>query len=168
MTVMTDGMTWLAGASVLELMDDTFGDSLDGIGLRLGRAGDWTYAVAYGGWPGEFGPPAPVSQGGVHVCLLEYEEENGKPVPPHFEYFHDGRLLSAFNLHLDHSWGYDGVDGDPATATFGVARPGEEPTAMGADRWAQGIREPPGSRIPILAPKRLPERPSEPLRGPTR
>ncbi|MFE4593030.1 DUF6461 domain-containing protein [Streptomyces laurentii] len=104
------------GDSLLELMDDTYGDPFDGIGLRLGRAGDWTYAVAYGGWPGEFGPLARVSRDGAHVCLLEYEEENGKPVPPQFEYFHDGRLLSACNLHLDTSWGYQGVDGEPATA----------------------------------------------------
>lgn len=104
------------GESLLELMDDTYGDSCDGIGLRLGRTGDWTYAVAYGGWQGEFGPLAPVSRGGAHLCLLEYEEENGKPVPPHFSYFHDGRLLSGCNLHLDASWGYQGVDGDPATA----------------------------------------------------
>ncbi|MFJ5637606.1 DUF6461 domain-containing protein [Streptomyces goshikiensis] len=104
------------GDSLLELMDDTYGDSFDGIGLRLGRAGDWTYAVAYGGWQAEFGPLAPASRDGAHVCLLEYEEENGKPVPPQFAYFHDGRLLSACNLHLDASWGYDGVDGDPETA----------------------------------------------------
>ncbi|WP_143674608.1 MULTISPECIES: DUF6461 domain-containing protein [Streptomyces] len=104
------------GESLLELMDDTYGDSSDGIGLRLGHTGDWTYAVAYGGWQGEFGPLAPVSRGGAHVCLLEYEEENGKPVPPHFACFHDGRLLSACNLHLAASWGYQGVDGDPATA----------------------------------------------------
>ncbi|MDI9884708.1 hypothetical protein QMZ92_09950 [Streptomyces sp. HNM0645] len=104
------------GESLLEFMDDTYGDSCDGIGLRLGSAGAWAYAVAYGGWPGEFGPPAPVSRGGAHVCLLEFEEENGKPVPPHFAYFHDGRLLSACDLHLDGSWGYQGVEGDPATA----------------------------------------------------
>ncbi|MFD8210686.1 DUF6461 domain-containing protein [Streptomyces sp. NPDC059695] len=104
------------GDSLLDLMDNTYGDSFDGIGLRLGRAGGWTYAVAYGGWPGEFGPLTPVSRDGAHVCLLEYEEENGKPVPPQFEYFHDGRLLSACNLHLDVSWGYQGVDGEPATA----------------------------------------------------
>ncbi|WP_433544568.1 hypothetical protein ACQPZG_05305 (plasmid) [Streptomyces sp. CA-294286] len=60
--------------------------------------------------------PWPVSRDGARVCLLEYEEENGKPVPPHVEYFHDGRLLSACNLYLDASWGYQGVDGDPATA----------------------------------------------------
>ncbi|MFE3629050.1 DUF6461 domain-containing protein [Streptomyces goshikiensis] len=104
------------GDSLLELMDDTYGDSFDGIGLRLGFAGDWTYAVAYGGWQAEFGPLAPASRDGAHVCLLEYEEENGKPVPPQFAYFHDGRLLAACNLHLDASWGYDGVDGDPETA----------------------------------------------------
>ncbi|MEV0489993.1 hypothetical protein [Streptomyces atratus] len=105
-----------AGESLLELIDDTYGDPLDGIGLRLGRAGDRSYAVAYGGWQGEFGTLAPVSRGGAHVCLLEYEEENGKPVPPWFQYFHDGRVLSGRNLHLDTSWGYQGVDGDPATA----------------------------------------------------
>ncbi|MCZ0983471.1 hypothetical protein O1L60_42395 [Streptomyces diastatochromogenes] len=103
--------------SLLELMDDTYGDPFDGIGLRLGHAADWTYAVAYGGWPGEFGPLARVSRDGAHVCLLEYEEQNGKPVPPQFAYFHDSRLLSACNLHLDSSWGYQGVDGEPKTAT---------------------------------------------------
>ncbi|MFD3943405.1 hypothetical protein [Streptomyces sp. NPDC058579] len=45
-----------------------------------------------------------------------YEEENGKPVPPQFAYFHDGRLLSGCNLYLDASWGYQGVEGDPAPA----------------------------------------------------
>ncbi|MFD9415839.1 DUF6461 domain-containing protein [Streptomyces goshikiensis] len=104
------------GDTLLELIDDTYDDTLAAIGLRLGRTGDWTYAVAYGGWAGEFGSLEPVSRGGAHVCLLEYEEENGKPVPPQFAYFHDGRLLSACNLHLDASWGYTGVDGDPATA----------------------------------------------------
>nr|WSX53715.1 hypothetical protein OG409_35220 [Streptomyces sp. NBC_00974] len=105
------------GDSLLELMDDTFGDPLDGIGLRLGRTGEWTYAVAYGGWQGEFDPLAPISRDGVHICLLEYEEENGKPVPPQFAYFHDGDLLSACNLYLDASWGCQGVEGDPETAT---------------------------------------------------
>ncbi|MGW2017661.1 hypothetical protein [Streptomyces sp. NPDC001927] len=104
------------GPSLLELMDDNYGDALDGIGLRLGHAGHWTYAVAYGGWQGEFGPLAPASHGDAHLCLLEYEEENGKPVPPRFEYFHDGRLLSGCNLHLDTSWGYQGIEGDPTTA----------------------------------------------------
>ncbi|MFB7361658.1 DUF6461 domain-containing protein [Streptomyces hydrogenans] len=106
------------GSSFLELLDDVNGDPFAGvdIGLRLGSSGGWTYAVAYGGWPGEFGSLEPVSRDGAHVCVLEYEEENGKPVPPRFEYFHDGRLLSACNLHLDASWGYQGVDGDPATA----------------------------------------------------
>ncbi|MFJ8509837.1 DUF6461 domain-containing protein [Streptomyces avermitilis] len=104
------------GDSLLELMDENYGDYFDGVGLRLGSVGDWTYAVTYGGWQGEFGSMAPVSSDGGHVCLLEYEEENGKPVPPQFGYFHDGRLLAAFNLHLDGSWGYERVEGDPATA----------------------------------------------------
>ncbi|MDH2389876.1 hypothetical protein QCN29_13965 [Streptomyces sp. HNM0663] len=104
------------GDTLVDLMDDTFGDSFEGIGLRIGRTGDWAYAVAYGGWWGEFGSVTPISRDGVHVCLLEYEEENGKPVPPQFEYAYDGRLLSACNLYLDASWGYEGVEGDPATA----------------------------------------------------
>ncbi len=104
----------VTGDSLPELMDDTYG----GIGLRLGRAGDWTYSVAYGGRQGEFefDLPARVSRDGAEVCLLEYEEENGKPVPPQFAYFRDGHLLSACNLRLNASWGYQGVDGDPATA----------------------------------------------------
>ncbi|MFF9431285.1 hypothetical protein [Streptomyces sp. NPDC014746] len=106
-------------ASLDELLRERFDDPFSGgpcIGLRLGRAGDWAYAVAYGCWQSEFGSVEPVSRDGVHACLLEYQEENGKPVPPQFEYAHDGRLLSAFNLHLDGSWGYEGVIGDPATA----------------------------------------------------
>ncbi|MFD8147099.1 DUF6461 domain-containing protein [Streptomyces sp. NPDC059708] len=104
--------------SLEELLDARMADTVSGpcIGLRLGRAGDWSYAVAYGCRQGEFGTREPVSRGGVHACLLEYEEENGKPVPPQFEYAHDGRLMSAFNLHLDPTWGYEGVIGDPATA----------------------------------------------------
>ncbi|MFF4444980.1 DUF6461 domain-containing protein [Streptomyces sp. NPDC001502] len=102
--------------SLLEWTDDTYGDVYAAMGLRLGRAGEWTYAVAYGGWQGEFGSLTPLSRDGAHVCVLEFEEENGKPVPPQFEYPHDGRLLSARNLHLDGSWGYEGVEGDPATA----------------------------------------------------
>ncbi|MFD9371289.1 DUF6461 domain-containing protein [Streptomyces sp. NPDC060020] len=102
--------------SLLQLLEDTYGDLYAEIGLRLGRAGDWTYAVAYGGWQGEFRPLTEVSRDGADICLLEYEEENGKPVPPQFAYFRDGCLLSACNLHLDGSWGYEGVEGDPATA----------------------------------------------------
>ncbi|MEV5885964.1 hypothetical protein AB0L74_25140 [Streptomyces sp. NPDC052020] len=100
------------GTTLLELMDDDYD-----IGLRLGSEGAWAYAVAYGGWQGAFGPLTPVSRDGAQVCLLEYEEENGKPVPPRFACFHDGRLLAAFNLHLDRSWGHEKVEGDPATAT---------------------------------------------------
>ncbi|MFD6825882.1 hypothetical protein ACFWC5_36900 [Streptomyces sp. NPDC060085] len=99
------------GASLLELVDDAYD-----IGLRLGTVNGWVYAVAYGGWPAEFGPLAPVSRDGAHVFLLEYEEENGKPVPPQFVYVHNDRLLAAFNMHLDGSWGYKKVEGDSATA----------------------------------------------------
>lgn len=47
------------GDGLLEFMDDTYGGCCVEIGLRLGRAGDWTYAVAYGGWQGEFGSLTP-------------------------------------------------------------------------------------------------------------
>ncbi|WP_328788611.1 MULTISPECIES: DUF6461 domain-containing protein [unclassified Streptomyces] len=104
------------GDGLLEFMDDTYGGCCVEIGLRLGRAGDWTYAVAYGGWQGEFGSLTPLSRDGAHICVLQFEEENGKPVPPQFEYAHDGRLLSACNLYLDGSWGSEEVEGDPATA----------------------------------------------------
>ncbi|MGW6487096.1 hypothetical protein [Streptomyces sp. NPDC055056] len=110
------------GASLLELVDADYD-----IGLRLGTLNGWAYAVAYGGWPAEFGPLAPVSRDGAHVFLLEYEEENGKPVPPQFVYVHDDQLLASFNMHLDGSWGYKKVDGDPATA----ARLQERLTAAG-------------------------------------
>ncbi|MFG3492820.1 hypothetical protein [Streptomyces sp. NPDC047972] len=105
-------------SSFTQVLDDALADPFAGIdiGPRLGCSGGWVYAVACGCWPGEFGPLEAVSRDGAHVFLLEYEEENGKPVPPQFEYFHDDRLLSAFNLHLNSSWGYEGVQGDPATA----------------------------------------------------
>ncbi|MFF5803901.1 hypothetical protein [Streptomyces sp. NPDC012746] len=102
----------LTGADLLALLVD-----YEDIGLRYGRCGDWSYTVAYGGWMGEFGDGPPLSRGGVDICHLEFEEENGKPVPPQFAYTRDEVLLSAFNLHLDGSWGYDGVDGDPETAS---------------------------------------------------
>ncbi|MBD0421724.1 hypothetical protein H0H10_21645 [Streptomyces sp. TRM S81-3] len=125
------------GDTLLELMEDTYGDAFEGIGLRLGRTGDWSYAVAYGGWQGEFGPLEPVSRGGAHVFLLEYEEENGKPVPPQFAHAHDGRPMSACNLHLDASWGYRGVEGDPVTA----ARLQESLTAAGLPAPERDSRE---------------------------
>ncbi|MFE3994703.1 hypothetical protein ACFXPW_23840 [Streptomyces goshikiensis] len=34
------------GDTLLELIEDTYGDTFAAIGLRLGRAGAWTYAVA--------------------------------------------------------------------------------------------------------------------------
>ncbi|WP_369778804.1 hypothetical protein [Streptomyces sp. R33] len=101
----------LTGAELLALLVD-----YEDIGLRYGRSGAWSYAVAYGGWMGEFGGLPPLSRGGVDICHLEFEEENGKPVPPQFAYVRDEVVLSAFNLHLDGSWGYDGVVGEPGAA----------------------------------------------------
>lgn len=75
-----------------------------------------SFAVMYGAWWGEFNELARVSAGGAHVFQVKFEEDNGKPVPPFFEYCHDEVLACSFNLHLDGSWGYDGIDGDPTVA----------------------------------------------------
>ncbi|MFD9338945.1 hypothetical protein ACFWBF_31830 [Streptomyces sp. NPDC060028] len=84
--------------------------------LRYGEHAGLSFAVMYGPWWGEFDELGPVSAGGAHVYQVMFEEDNGKPVPPFFEYHRDGRLACSFNLHLDGSWGYDGIDGDPALA----------------------------------------------------
>ncbi|MFB6480069.1 DUF6461 domain-containing protein [Streptomyces virginiae] len=133
--------------SLLEWMDDTYGDIHAAVGLRLGRAGDWTYAVAYGGWQDEFGSPTPLSRDGAHLCVLEFEEENGKAVPPRFAYAHDGRLLSACNLYLDDSWDSEEVEGDPATASRlqallnAAGLPDPERDSEEAHRTALGVIE---------------------------
>ncbi|MFB8032287.1 hypothetical protein ACFC5Z_04900 [Streptomyces sp. NPDC056004] len=106
----------LTGADLIERLEDEYGDFHEEIALRHEEHGGWAYAVMYGGRQGEIDDLRPVSRGGAHVFHLEFEEENGKPVPPHFSYLHDGRVMCAFNLHLDRSWGYDGVDGDPEAA----------------------------------------------------
>ncbi|WP_432059154.1 hypothetical protein [Streptomyces sp. S1] len=98
------------------MLEDEYGDYPTEAALRFGRDGAWVFAVLYGGWQDEFRSLAPVSRDGAHVFHLEFEEENGKPVPPWFHYFHDERLLCDFNLHLDHSWGSAGVGGDPEVA----------------------------------------------------
>ncbi|MFE5536539.1 hypothetical protein [Streptomyces sp. NPDC056492] len=137
----------LTGADLLALLVDH-----EDIGLRYGRCGDWSYTVAYGGWMGGFRGGLPLSRGGVDICHLEFEEENGKPVPPRFAHFRDEVVLSAFNLHLDGSWGYDGVDGEPATASrlqaalTAAGLPADEGTDDGADdrevhRTALGVLE---------------------------
>ncbi|MFF4757694.1 DUF6461 domain-containing protein [Streptomyces sp. NPDC001292] len=95
-----------------DVMTGLFGHSHDAIALRHGEVGEWAFVVQHGGWYGQFGSEPPVSRGGAHVFHLSYEEENGKPVPPDFAYQHDGRTLCFFNLHLDSSWGFDGVTGD--------------------------------------------------------
>ncbi|MEV6728587.1 hypothetical protein [Streptomyces sp. NPDC051364] len=137
----------LTGDGLLELMADRYGSEWDSIGLRHGRCGDWSYTVAYGGWMGEFGGGPPLSRGGVDICHLEFEEENGKPVPPQFAYVHDEVVLSAFNLHLDGSWGYDGVVGEPEVASRVQAEltaaglPDEEADRRDVHRTALGIVE---------------------------
>ncbi|MER5354456.1 DUF6461 domain-containing protein [Kitasatospora sp. NPDC002551] len=106
----------LTGEGLVEALESEFGDAWDGIGLRLGVSGGWTFAVAYGGWFGEFRNDPAISEGGAEVFRLEYEEENGKPVPPTFHYHRDGRTVCSFNLHLDDSWGNGRVEGDPQVA----------------------------------------------------
>ncbi|MFE9443641.1 hypothetical protein ACFYO2_32750 [Streptomyces sp. NPDC006602] len=107
----------LTGRQVQDVLEGLCGAVHNGIALRHGEIDEWAYVVKYGGWQAEFGATPPVSRGEAHVFLLEYEEENGKPVPPQFAYLHDERLMCAFNLHLDGSWGYDGVQGDPEVAS---------------------------------------------------
>ncbi|MET9542647.1 DUF6461 domain-containing protein [Streptomyces sp. NPDC006553] len=107
----------LTGDEVIELLEDEYDGGYEEIALRHGEDGGWAFVVLYGGWAGEIDDLAPVSRGGAHVFHLEFEEENGKPVPPQFRYVHDGRLRCAFNLHLDHSWGCTGVEGDPEVAS---------------------------------------------------
>ncbi len=103
----------LTGDGLVEALDAEYGDAWDGMGLRLGVSGGWTFAVAYGGWFGELGDGLSISEGGAEVVQVEYEEENGKPVPPTFHYCRDGRTVCSFNLHLDDSWGNGQVVGDP-------------------------------------------------------
>lgn len=108
----------LTGTQLGEVLEDAYGRSVfDTIGLRYSESEEFSFVVKYGAWQAEFGNVAPVARGGVHLFTLEYEEENGKPVPPTFAYFHDVRPMCAFNLHLDSSWGYDGVAGDPEVAS---------------------------------------------------
>ncbi|MFF4172614.1 hypothetical protein [Streptomyces sp. NPDC001744] len=104
----------LTGVDLIEELEYAY-DSEE-MALRLGRDGAWVFAVMYGLWQGEFESLEPVSRGGAHVFHLEFEEENGKPVPPFFRYFHDGRVMCDLNLHLDRSWGSAGVEGDPGVA----------------------------------------------------
>ncbi|MFJ4867595.1 hypothetical protein [Streptomyces sp. NPDC088757] len=106
----------LTGEDLIEELEDEYGDFHEEVAVRVDRDGEWVFAVLYGLWQGEFESMAPVSCDGAHVFHLEFEEENGKPVPPWFRYFHDERLMCDFNLHLDRSWGSAGVDGDPEVA----------------------------------------------------
>ncbi len=118
----------LTGRQVQDRLEGLYGDVLDGIALRHGELDEWSYVIKYGGWQGEFGSGGrPVDRGGLHVFQLEYEEENGKPVPPSFTYRHDGNRMCVFNLHLDGSWGHGSPEGDPEV----VAAVQERLTAAG-------------------------------------
>lgn len=106
----------LTGKDLIDVVEEGPWAPYPAIGLRYGEFGELVFVIKYGGWQAEFGRQPPVSRGGAHVFQLEFEEENGKPVPPQFSYFHDDRLMCSFNLHLDRSWGYNGVNGDREVA----------------------------------------------------
>lgn len=106
----------LTGRQVQDLLEGLYGEVFEGIALSHGEIDEWSYVVKYGGWQGEFGGGRPVDRGALHVFHLEFDERNGKPVPPQFAYRHDERLMCAFNLHLDGSWGFDRVQGEPEVA----------------------------------------------------
>ncbi|MFJ4186794.1 hypothetical protein [Kitasatospora sp. NPDC089509] len=120
------------GEDLIDDHDLDFAGDFEAIALRHGQADGLSYAVAYGYWQGELHLPESVSRGdGVEVHHLEYEEENGKPVPPFYRASRDGQPLCGFNLHLDGSWGFAGVDGEPAVAA-----------AVTADLAALGLPDP--------------------------
>ncbi|WP_217168371.1 hypothetical protein [Streptomyces sp. AC512_CC834] len=107
----------LTHTQVHDVLEGFYGEAPhDGLALRHGESGEWSFAVKCGGWPCKFGAEPPLSRGGAHIFQLEHDEQNMKSVPPQFAYRHDGRDMCAFNLHLDGSWGPDGVIGDPEIA----------------------------------------------------
>ncbi|MEU3404935.1 hypothetical protein ABZ766_13440 [Streptomyces sp. NPDC006670] len=130
-----------------EVANSELFDADSDVHLRYGQCADLSFAVMYGPWWGEFNALGPVSEGGAHVFRVMFEEDNGKPVPPFFDYYRDGRLACSFNLHLAGSWGYDGIDGDPAVAaevTAAMAEVGlpvagrEDHTGPGDDERLRG------------------------------
>ncbi|MEU9170587.1 hypothetical protein AB0D34_22745 [Streptomyces sp. NPDC048420] len=117
----------LTGRQVQDVLEGVFEYGHQEIALRHGELGEWSYVIKYGGWQAEFGPTPAIDRGELHVFHLEFEEENGKPVPPSFAYRYDERLMCTFNLHLDGSWGNGSPEGDPET----VAAVHERLTAAG-------------------------------------
>ncbi|MFI5532947.1 hypothetical protein ACIA8O_30865 [Kitasatospora sp. NPDC051853] len=109
-------MVMLGDLTAEELVEEIEEVNRDDTGLRFGEHGEWAFVVKHGNWPGKFGLDPALSVDGAEVFLLEYEEENGKPVPPEFWYVRDGRTMCRFNLHLDDSWGHGEVSGDPEVA----------------------------------------------------
>ncbi|PVC71844.1 hypothetical protein DBP18_17350 [Streptomyces sp. CS081A] len=106
----------LTSEELVEELEDEYGDLSEDAAVRVGRDGEWVFAVLYGLWQGEFASMESVSRDGAHVFHLDFEEDNAKPVPPWFHYFHDERLMCGFNLYLAHSWGSAGVNGNPGVA----------------------------------------------------
>ncbi|MFE4519062.1 hypothetical protein ACFRMQ_33300 [Kitasatospora sp. NPDC056783] len=127
----------LTAEDLVEDHELEFAGDFEGIALHHGRSGDLAFAVAYGYWQGELGVRPEVSRGGAEVFHVEFEEENGKPVPPFFAAHRDGRQICHLNLHLDHTWGSGEVEGEPATAaalTAELAAVGlPDPDRPGAD-----------------------------------
>ncbi|KJY26154.1 hypothetical protein [Streptomyces sp. NRRL S-495] len=124
------------GEDLTEEYELEFASDSEDIALRHGRIGDLAFAVAYGYWQGELAVGPAVSRDGAEVFHLEFEEANGKPVPPFFSAWRDGRPLCSFNLHLDGSWGSAEVEGEPATAaavTAALAEAGLPDLGRGRD-----------------------------------
>lgn len=113
----------LTGRQLEDLLEGLYDDTFGGLALRHGELDEWSYVIKYGAWQGEFGGAGrPVDRGGLHVHHLEFQEENGKPVPPYFTYRHDEKLMCTFNLHLDGSWGHGSPEGDPEVAAAVLER----------------------------------------------
>lgn len=106
----------LSGQQVQDVLEGLFDDLSKEVALRHGELGEWSYVVKYGGWAAEFGDTPPVDRHELHVFHLEFDEWNGKPVPPWFTYRHDERLMCRFNLHLDDSWSCGSPEGAPEVA----------------------------------------------------
>ncbi|MBT2410414.1 hypothetical protein J7I94_07550 [Streptomyces sp. ISL-12] len=116
----------LSAAQVQDLLEGLYGQVRDGLALRHGEAGEWSFACAYGGRPGAFDDRAALSREGAHVFVLDHDPDNYRKAPG-FEYGHDGRSLCSLNLYLDGSRASWPPVGDPET----VARVREALAAAG-------------------------------------
>lgn len=94
----------LLGSFSGEELDDLLDDADECAAVRYGKSGLWSYAVAYGGWPGEvgptYGPGVSVSRQGVELVQLYSETENPKLPPAVFSYAVDGIGICMFDMAM--------------------------------------------------------------------